>query len=52
MKQSASAHRRTSVGKTGVLDTNKMHAYKYEEDIFKRVATIKDGKKPRFGYVC
>jgi hypothetical protein len=44
MKQSASAHRRTSVGKTGVLDTNKMHAYKYEEDIFKRVATIKDGK--------
>ena len=44
MKQAASAHRRTSVGKTGVLDTNKMHAYKYEEDIFKRVATIKDGK--------
>ena len=44
MKQAASAHRRTSVGKTGVLDTNKMHAYRYEEDIFKRVATIKDGR--------
>ena len=44
MKQAATAHRRTSVGKTGVLDTNKMHAYRYEEDIFKRVATVKDGK--------
>ena len=44
MKQAASAHRRTSVGKTGVLDTNKMHAYKYEDDIFKRVATVKDGR--------
>jgi len=44
MKQAATAHRRTSVGKTGVLDTNKMHAYKYEEDIFKRVATVKDGR--------
>jgi len=44
MKQAASAHRRTSVGKTGILDTNKMHAYRYEEDIFKRVATVKDGR--------
>jgi hypothetical protein len=44
MKQAASAHRRTSVGKTGVLDTNKMHAYRYEEDIFKRVATVRDGR--------
>lgn len=44
MKQAATAHRRTSVGKTGVLDTNKMHAYKYEEDIFKRIATVKDGR--------
>jgi len=44
MKQAATAHRRTSVGKTGVLDTNKMHAYKYEEDIFKRVASVKDGR--------
>lgn len=44
MKQAASAHKRTSIGKTGVLDTNKMHAYSYEEDIFKRVASVRDGK--------
>jgi|LWDU01.1.fsa_nt_gi hypothetical protein len=44
MKQSASAHRRTSTAKTGVLDTNKMHSYSYNEDIFKRVASVKDGK--------
>lgn len=44
MKQAATAHRRTSVGKTGILDTNKMHAYSYEEDIFKRVASVKDGR--------
>ena len=44
MKQSASAHRRTSIAKTGVLDTNKMHAYKYDEDIFKRASVVKDGR--------
>jgi hypothetical protein len=44
MKQSASAHRRTSISKTGVLDTNKMHAYKYDEDIFKRASVVKDGR--------
>ena len=44
MKQSADAHRRTSISKTGVLDTNKMHAYRYDEDIFKRASVVKDGK--------
>lgn len=44
MKQAASAHRRTSTGKTGQLDMNKLHAYKIDEDIFKRVATVKDGR--------
>ena len=44
MKQAASAYRRTSVGKTGVLDMNKLHMYKTDEDIFKRVTTVKDGK--------
>jgi len=44
MKQAATAHRRTSVGKTGVIDTNKLHAYKIDEDIFKRVATVRDGR--------
>lgn len=44
MKQAASAHRRSSTGKTGQLDMNKLHAYKIDEDIFKRLTTVKDGK--------
>lgn len=44
MKQAATAFRRTSISKTGVLNTNKMHAYKFDDDLFKRVATVKDGK--------
>jgi len=44
MKQSASEYRRTSISKTGVLDMNKLHQYRTDEDIFKRVAAVKDGR--------
>ena len=44
MKQAATVHRRTSIGKTGLLDMNKLHMYKTDEDIFKRVASVKDGR--------
>ena len=44
MKQAATAYRRTSVSKSGVLDMNKLHKYKTDEDIFKRVAAVKDGR--------
>lgn len=44
MKKSASAYARTSVSKTGVLDCAKLHTYKYNEDIFKKIATTQDGK--------
>jgi hypothetical protein len=44
MKQAATAYRRTSVAKSGVLDMNKLHKYKTDEDIFKRVASVKDGR--------
>lgn len=44
MKKSASAYHRNSTSRTGVLDTNKLHSYKYNEDIFKRVNVIPDGK--------
>jgi len=44
MKQAATAYHRTSISKTGVLDMNKLHKYKTDEDIFKRVAAVKDGK--------
>ena len=44
MKKAADAHQRTSISKSGVLDTNKMHAYKVTDDIFRRMETIRDGK--------
>tara|TARA_B110000467_G_scaffold123314_1_gene115123 strand:+ start:2220 stop:4466 length:2247 start_codon:yes stop_codon:yes gene_type:complete len=44
MKQAATAHRRTAVGRSGVLDMNKLHQYKTDEDIFKRVTSVKDGR--------
>jgi hypothetical protein len=44
MKKSADAYARASVSKTGVLDTNKLHTYRYNEDIFKKVTVIPDGK--------
>ena len=44
MKKSADSYQRLSVAKTGVLDTSKLHTYKYSEDLFKKVSVIPDGK--------
>ena len=44
MKQAATEYRRTSVSKTGVLDMNKLSQYRTDEDIFRRVASVKDGR--------
>ena len=44
MKKSADSYQRASVAKTGVLDMLKMHSYKYNEDIFKRITVEPDGK--------
>ena len=44
MKKSASAYARTTVSKTGVLDTSKLFQYKYNDDIFKKIAITPDGK--------
>ena len=44
MRKSASAYSRASVSRTGVLDCTKLHTYKYNEDLFKKVTTLKDGK--------
>jgi len=43
-KKSASAYARASTSRTGVLDTSKLHTYKYNEDLFKKVTVIPDGK--------
>ncbi len=43
-RKSAAAYARAAVSKTGVLDTSKLHTYKYNEDIFKKVTVLPDGK--------
>ena len=43
-RKSADAYARAGQSKTGVLDTSKLHTYKYNEDIFKKVTVLPDGK--------
>jgi len=43
-RKSADAYARAGQSKTGVLDTSRLHTYKYNEDIFKKVTVIPDGK--------
>ena len=43
-KKSADAYARASTARTGVLDCSKLHTYKYNEDLFKKVTTLADGK--------
>ncbi len=43
-RKSADAYARASTSRTGVLDTEKLHTYKFNEDIFKRVNVLPDGK--------
>ncbi len=44
MKKSADAHKRVQISKSGVLDTVKMMNYKWSEDVFRKTATIREGK--------
>lgn len=48
MRKSADQYSRISVAKTGVLDVNKLHSYKYDEDIFRKLAILPDGKNHGF----
>jgi hypothetical protein len=43
-RKSADAYARAGQSKTGVLDTSRLHTYKYNEDLFKKVTVIPDGK--------
>ena len=43
-KKSADAYSRSSTARTGVLDTAKLHTYKFNEDLFKKVTIVPDGK--------
>ena len=44
MRKSADDYKRAATSKTGVLDTNKLHTYKYNDDIFKKITIIPEGK--------
>ena len=43
-RKSASAYARATTSRTGVLDTRKLSTYKFNEDLFKKVTTIPNGK--------
>jgi hypothetical protein len=43
-RKAADAYARATTAKTGVLDCTKLHTYKYNEDLFKKVTTLADGK--------
>ena len=43
-RKSADAYARAGQSKTGVLDTTKLHTYKYSDDIFKKITILPDGK--------
>ena len=43
-RKAADSYARSNVARTGILDTAKLHTYKYNEDLFKKVSVIPDGK--------
>ena len=43
-RKAASSYARAATSRTGVLDTTKLHTYRYNEDIFKKITTLPDGK--------
>jgi hypothetical protein len=43
-RKAADQYARASTSRTGVLDTARLHSYKFSEDLFKKVTVIPDGK--------
>ena len=43
-KKAADSYARATTARTGVLDCSKLHTYKHNEDLFKKVTTLADGK--------
>jgi len=43
MKKSADLYKRASVSKTGSLDMNRIHTYKYNDDLFLKMTTVPEG---------
>jgi hypothetical protein len=47
-RKSAEIYSRISIAKTGVINTNKLHSYRYNDDIFRRLTVIPEGKNHGF----
>ena len=43
-RKAADSYARATTARTGVLDCSKLHTYKYNEDLFRKVTTLADGK--------
>jgi len=43
-KKAADSYARATTSHTGVLDCSKLHTYKYNEDLFRKVTTLANGK--------
>ena len=43
-KKAADSHRKTLISKTGMIDTNRLHAYRVSDDIFHRSESSPSGK--------
>lgn len=44
IKKKASLYSRTTIAKTGQLDMNKIHSYRYNDNIFKKISVVPEGK--------
>ena len=43
-RKAANQYRKVSIAKTGIIDVNKLHSYRYSEDIFLKNTIMPDGK--------
>jgi hypothetical protein len=43
-KKSADQYSRSITARTGVLNTSKLHTYKFNEDLFKKISVVPDGQ--------
>ena len=43
-RKSADSYARATISRTGVLNTTKLYTYRYNEDLFKKVTTLAEGK--------
>ena len=48
MRKKADEHKRTKVAKTGILNPNKLHSYRFNEDLFLRSEVVTAGKNHGF----